>query len=493
MTPPEIPGFTYRREIGRGGFATVHVYYQHSTDREVAVKVLNEAGLPERVRDMFLAEAKAMAKVGSHDNIVTVYSADQSADGRLFLVMEYYSGYDLKRVADHQPLPVQRVLDVGVKIAGAVETAHRAGILHRDIKPANILVNSYNKPALTDFGIAEKQAAPTADGDVMLSVPWSAPEVVRPTGVEPGVPAEVYSLAATLWHLLTGRAPFTVPGGDNSREAQESRILRGGPPATGKAPGSLEVLLSRAMAADPAVRPRNAVEFAHGLQAVQRELGFAMTELALESEPVALREAPRPEPSDLTATRVRGPVPIFEVVPYRPIVHSGLDSAGTVYRPRQADPPRFQPPAPRSAPAPEEPDEPRRPAWPVPAAIGGVVVVAVVLGVLLGGGDDGTATTTPPLTTGHDVDAGGDNTPPGKPTVSAVRTNPATLRFSWTYSATQDSDTYVWRTPDGTLTGTAQQPTVDVAAAGPLCLEVKVVRADGKHAAAEWSPRGCGE
>ncbi|MEV0677858.1 serine/threonine-protein kinase [Actinosynnema sp. NPDC050436] len=486
MTPPDIPGFTYRREIGRGGFATVHVYYQHSTDREVAVKVLDEAGLPQRVRDMFLAEAKAMAKVGSHDNIVTVYSADQSADGRLFLVMEYYSGHDLKRVADHQPLSVQRVLDVGVKISSAVETAHRAGILHRDIKPANILVNSYNKPALTDFGIAEKQAAPTADRDVVLSVPWSAPEVVRPNGVEPGVAAEVYSLGATLWHLLTGRAPFAVPGGDNSREAQEVRILRGGPPPTGKAPRSLEALLARAMAADPPVRPRNAVEFAHGLQAVQRELGFPVTELALESGPVLLREAPPTEPSDLTATRVRGPVPIFEVVPYRPVVHSGPRAGGAPHRPDPVVPPRSR------APEVAVPEPPRRPAWPVLAAIGGLVVVAVTLGVLLGGGNGDTATTTPPLTTGLDVDAGGDNTPPGKPTVSAVRADPATVRFSWEYSATQDSDTYAWRTPDGALTGTAEDPVVDVPSAGPLCLQVKVVRADGKHATAEWSPEGCG-
>ncbi len=475
--PPAIPGHTHRREVGRGGFATVHVYHQHSTDREVAVKVLNDAGLPDRVRDMFLAEAKAMARVGSHDNIVTVYSADRSADGRLYLVMEYYSGSDLKRTADHQPLSVQRVLDVGVKIASAVETAHRAGILHRDIKPANILVNTFNKPALTDFGIAEKLASPIGDGDVMLSVPWSAPEVVRPCGVEPGVPAEVYSLGATLWHLLTGHAPFAVPNGDNSREAQEGRILRGGPPPTGKAPRSLEALLFRAMAVEPGARPCNAVEFARGLQAVQRELGFGITELALESEQVRLREAPRPDPAGLTSTRARrSSVPIFEVVPYQPVVHSGPRSDDTVLRP----------------PPPTEVKAQSRPGWPL-VALGGAVLVAIVLGVLFNSGNGGTATTSAPQpTVGQDVDAGGDNLPPGRPTVEAVRPDPATLRFSWTYSARQDSDTYIWRTPDGKITGTAEEPIVDVPSAGPLCLQVKVVRADGKNAATEWSPAGCG-
>ncbi|MBW4720618.1 serine/threonine-protein kinase [Saccharothrix obliqua] len=478
MTPPVIPGYAHRREVGRGGFATVHVYYQESTDREVAVKVLNDAGLPALVRERFLAEARAMAKVGSHDNIVTVYSADESADGRLFLVLEFYSGHDLKRVADHEPLSVRRVLDVGVRIAGAVETAHRAGILHRDIKPANILVNSYDKPALTDFGIAERSAAP-AGGDVVLSVPWSAPEVVRPSGVEPGVPAEVYSLAATLWHLLTGHAPFAVPGGDNSLEAQEARILRGGPPPTGRAPRSLEAFLARAMSADPAARPRTAVEFARGLQAVQRELGFAVTEPALESAPVRLGEALPSDPVEPTATRERPPaVPVFEVVPPHPAVHSGPPAPGPLSSPGSR-------PEPRPA--------TRRSGWPVLAPVAGVAVVAVALGVLLGGGNGGApATSAPPPTDGQDVEAGGDNTPPGNPTVSAIRVDPATLRFSWTYSAVQDSDTYLWRTPDGALTGTTEKPTADIRSAGPLCIEVKVVRANGEHAAVDWSPRGCG-
>ncbi|MFI9006797.1 serine/threonine-protein kinase [Actinosynnema sp. NPDC053489] len=497
MTPPDIPGFSHRRELGRGGFATVHAYFQHSTEREVAVKVLNDAGLPEQVREMFIDEAKAMAKVGSHDNIVTVYFAGQAADGRLYLVMEYYSGSDLKEASARQPLTVPRVLDVGVKIAGAVETAHRARILHRDIKPANILVNSYQKPALTDFGIAEKLVGPVKSDHVMLSVPWSPPEVVRPTGTEPGVPAEVYSLGATLWHLLTGHAPFSVPGGDDSLAAVEARILRGGPPPTGRAPRSLEALLHRAMSVDPAARPGSAVELARQLQAVQSELGLPVTELALESEPVRLletpREAPPESPVDLTATRHRGvrhdgaprrAGPIFEVVPYRPVVHTGPAV------PRPAPPPvtvlRAGPPAP--------PPAPRAAKWPVVAVLGGVVVLAVAGGLVLTTYGDRGAAPTPTRVTdvGGDVDAAGDNTPPGKPTVTATRVDPATLRFAWTYSAAQDSDTYAWRTPDGALSGTAREPTADVPSTGPLCLQVKVVRADGSNAAVDWSPPGCG-
>ncbi|MDQ2587288.1 serine/threonine-protein kinase [Saccharothrix yanglingensis] len=502
MTPPDIPGFSHRRELGRGGFATVHAYFQHSTEREVAVKVLNDAGLPEQVRDMFIDEAKAMAKVGSHDNIVTVYSADQAADGRLYLVMEYYSGSDLKEASARQPLPVPRVLDVGVKIASAVETAHRAHILHRDIKPANILVNSYQKPALTDFGIAEKLVGPVKGDHVMLSVPWSPPEVVRPTGGEPGVSAEVYSLGATLWHLLSGHAPFFAPGGDNSLAAMETRILRGGPPPTGRAPRLLEVLLHRAMSVDPAARPRSAVELARQLQAVQAELGLPVTELALESEPVRLLETPREPlreaPADLTATRHRAVPheaaprqagPIFEVVPYRPVVHTGpaaprpAPPSATVLRP--------SPPSPPTSP----PTPPRAVKWPVVLAVGGVLTLVVVGGLVLSAsGDEGAVPTSSSRVAdvGGDVDAGGDDTPPGKPTVTATRVDPATLRFAWTYSAAQDSDTFAWRTPDGTLSGTAEEPTADVPSPGPLCLQVKVVRADGRNAAVDWSPQGCG-
>jgi serine/threonine protein kinase len=106
------------------------------------------------------------------------------------------------------------VLRTGIQVASAVETAHKAGILHRDIKPANILTSEYNRPGLTDFGIATSTIGGTeAEG---LSIPWAPPEVVN-ASAPPEVSADIYSLAATTYTLLAGRSPFELSSGSNRR------------------------------------------------------------------------------------------------------------------------------------------------------------------------------------------------------------------------------------------------------------------------------------
>ena len=95
-----------------------------------------------------------MAQLSAHPFIVTIFHADVSADGRPYFVMEYCSGPSLAERYKREPFAVEDALRTGVRLAGAVATAHAAGILHRDIKPANVLTNDYGWPALTDFGIS---------------------------------------------------------------------------------------------------------------------------------------------------------------------------------------------------------------------------------------------------------------------------------------------------------------------------------------------------
>lgn len=147
-------GFDDAHEIGRGGFGVVYRCSQPSLDRTVAVKVLT-ADLDEENRARFFREQRAAGRLTGHPNIVNVFHADVTSSGRPFIVMPYFAQDSVDTwIRNHGPLPLEEVLRIGVKIAGALGAAHRLGILHRDVKPGNILITDYGEPALSDFGIA---------------------------------------------------------------------------------------------------------------------------------------------------------------------------------------------------------------------------------------------------------------------------------------------------------------------------------------------------
>ncbi|MBM6401275.1 serine/threonine-protein kinase [Phycicoccus sonneratiae] len=283
---PVIPGLEFVRPLGSGGYADVYLYEQQSPRMNVAVKVLKRQGLTTAIRRQFVDEANTMAQLADHPFIVQVFRSEQTADGGAYLVMKYYPPPNLAQRAKAERLTVEEVLRSGIQLASAVETAHRAGIVHRDIKPANVLVSQYGQPGLTDFGIAGRGGhAEDVDEDVGVSVPWSAPEVLY--GQSNGDSrSDVYSLAATLWHLLVGRSPFEQPGGDNSAYALMPRIRATPVPTTGRAdvPVSLERLLAHAMAKSPDARPQTALELARGLQAVEREQRLPSTSVVVLDE-----------------------------------------------------------------------------------------------------------------------------------------------------------------------------------------------------------------
>lgn len=281
VAPPDLPGYLFVRHIGSGGNAQVYLYEQNLPHRKVAVKVLNESAISEAARRRFTAEANVTADL-AHRHIVQVFDANVTADGRPYIVMPYYPQPNLSIRARRSHFSVADVLRVGIQIGSAVETSHRRDVLHRDIKPQNILTDSYGEPALTDFGIATTKGG---DGPEGLSVPWSPPEILF--GTSPGDQrADVYSLGATLWHLLVGRSPFEQPGGDNGTFALMGRIKSEAPPRTQRAdvPDSLERLLRQAMAKDPAARPQSAMELIRGLQSIEQELRLPLTHPILPAD-----------------------------------------------------------------------------------------------------------------------------------------------------------------------------------------------------------------
>lgn len=283
--PPHIPGFSYISLLGSGGFSDVYLYEQDRPRRKVAVKVLLSDLKTEGARRRFESEANLMAQLSSHPYIVTIFEAEVTEAGHSYLAMEYCSRPSLDVRYRRQRFSVDEVLAVGIQVASAVETAHRAGIAHRDIKPANILVTDYNRPALTDFGISGTLSG-DADDDAGMSIPWSPPEQFTDGAID-GVMVDVWALGATLYSLLAGRSPFVMPGADNSQRELISRITSMQLPRLGRAdvPESLELALATAMAKSAVSRYSSAHAFALALQRIQAELNLSVTSFEVLEEP----------------------------------------------------------------------------------------------------------------------------------------------------------------------------------------------------------------
>ncbi|MGO2660172.1 protein kinase domain-containing protein [Mycetocola reblochoni] len=310
-TPPEIPGLSFIRLLGSGGFSDVYLYRQELPRREVAVKVLNADELSESGREAFVAEANVMAQLSAHPYIVTIYTADVAPDGRPYIVMEYVAGPTLAQRYRRGGLGVAETLRTGVRLSSAVATAHAAGILHRDIKPANVLSTDYGWPALTDFGISsafgeERERGADAVG---MSIPWSPAEVFDDSSA-PDVRSDVFSLAATMYTVLAARTPFERLGGPNGSVDLISRIERGMVEPIGRddIPLTLVAVLSRGLARRPEDRFAGAVEFARALQRIELELDHAPTPIDVPQ--ALLDRVPAADDrvgADAAPTRVRSP------------------------------------------------------------------------------------------------------------------------------------------------------------------------------------------
>jgi eukaryotic-like serine/threonine-protein kinase len=360
-SPPELPGYTPLQLLGSGGFADVFLYEQRLPRRKVAVKVLLTEELGRDTRAQFVAEANLMAQLSAHPFIVTIFHADVSADGRPYFVMEYCSGPSLAERYKREPFAVEDALRTGIRLAGAVATAHAAGILHRDIKPANVLTNDYGWPALTDFGIssnlegelpvhtvtAPADASATSSGQsaVGMSVPWSPAEMFE-DDPRPDQRSDLFSLAATVHTLLAGRTPFEIPGRPNGSLDLIGRIERGAitPIDRADVPRSLASVLAKGMSVRRDDRYPTAIEFARALQRIELELGYAATNIEVPN----LASERTTSDDDADATRARA-VHVVEAQP-RPAVPDGDDAT----RARAPRPVEAQPVAAGTVPADDE-------------------------------------------------------------------------------------------------------------------------------------------
>ena len=307
---PHLEGAEFIRFLGAGGFADVFLYRQDMPRREVAVKVIR-SGASAAQKQKFQAESDLMAKFGAHPAVLSLYAAGRLRDGRAYLTMEYCPPPHLgKRFSTTSPMRVEQALEITIKIAGAVETIHRAGYLHRDIKPANILLTAFGHPVLTDFGIAISQDTPADQVDSAFSPYWAPPEQQLNRPLTPA--SDVYSLAATTYTMLAGRPPHVdmAPGAHNDPASILKRLHHGSIAPIGRndVPAALERVLFTAMAKRPLDRFASAMAFARALRQIQSSLGLPLTNIDVwEDQPVIAADG-----SDDDATRLR---PVVSISP----------------------------------------------------------------------------------------------------------------------------------------------------------------------------------
>ncbi len=277
--------YALERPLGHGAMSVVDLARDVELDREVAVKRLAENfARDDDLRARFQREARLAARL-AHPNVVRVYDVGSDDDGRPFIAMEFVDGETLAELlARRGPLPPHEVAELGVQACRALAAAHEASLVHRDVKPQNLILRRDGVLKLSDFGIAFglEGTRLTVAGTVLGTAAYLAPEQAR--GEEVTAAADVYSLGAVLYELLTGRPPRTP--------ATLAELAVTEPIATPRdAPPELARIVMRCLAADPEDRPASAA-------AVARELAATLPQA---------QTLPLPEHPSLRATEIKAP------------------------------------------------------------------------------------------------------------------------------------------------------------------------------------------
>jgi serine/threonine-protein kinase len=257
---PAVPGDKYRIErlLGRGGMGSVYAAHDLVLDRAVAIKVIRPELVPDpSARERFINEARTLARL-THPSIVTVFGCGSMADGAPYLVMELVQGIDLRReLAAEGPLDSSRASRILGAVCGAIETAHRQGVLHGDLKPENILLpdggDDQVEAKVVDFGMAVN-----VDMALAGTPAYMAPEQLR--GQAPDPHTDVFSLGVIAYEMLLGTLPFGAGGVAEVALAQAHGIAAGSLDAL---PPALARAVTAALAFDVDRRPGSAQALAH--------------------------------------------------------------------------------------------------------------------------------------------------------------------------------------------------------------------------------------
>ncbi|MBI3725743.1 protein kinase, partial [bacterium] len=261
--------FVLLEELGRGAMGVVHRAFDERLRRVVALKtILPGAGAPEDAVKRFRREAEAVARL-RHPNIVSVHEAGE-VSGTHYISMDFIVGSTLDRRLEpkegREKISLTRAVEVVRDVARAVHHAHEQGVVHRDLKPANVLVDARDNPFVLDFGLASLRGAGarlTRTGVRMGTPAYMSPEQADGLGADER--SDVYSLGATLYHVLTGKPPFS---GQSELNVVISVLTR--PPVppgslNRRAAGDLDTISMRCLEKEPARRYESAAALADDL------------------------------------------------------------------------------------------------------------------------------------------------------------------------------------------------------------------------------------
>lgn len=266
--PQSFDRYRLEEELGRGGMGVVYKAWDNELQRHIALKMIlrgQQASPADQAR--FRTEAKAAAGL-THSNIVPVYHVGES-EGLAYFSMKLVPGPTLARIVADGPLPQRRAAEIVRDVARAVQHAHEQGILHRDLKPSNVLLDEEGRPLVTDFGLAKRSAGDpslTGTGMILGTPSYMAPEQAE-AGAATEPTADIYSLGAILYELLTGRPPFLA-----STPVDTLLLVRTEEPVRPKLlnPGldlDLEFICRKCLEKNPAHRYASAAALAHDLDA----------------------------------------------------------------------------------------------------------------------------------------------------------------------------------------------------------------------------------